>query len=128
MNNAMDTVRNTNLSVISAALTMYYNDKWMYPKELNKLVPNYLLSIPEDPQWQYKLYFYRSLMKNWASQWWAILWAQMENTSKCNINAYSENDLDKIIKENNNEIINIKKNIMKKNESYHKWCYYVLIN
>jgi len=93
---ARDTARKANLSQISTALEMYFNDNGTYPNgkcasDLKaSLVPNYLSSIPTDPQknritywtkstgctkWSYA---YTALYRNGAASWGSVLIANVE--------------------------------------------------
>ena len=127
-----DIVRKADLSKISIALTMYFNDHGVYPNWSNtidiekKLVPLYMSVIPKDPKTN-KWYFYKNMYKQWAKDAWAILAVKMEDPKDCNVNIYSSKDLNKIIKENNDEITYVEKYLIKK-WNYKKWCYYVVIN
>ena len=100
---ARDTARKANLSQISTALEMYFNDYGEYPagvnctKDLNSaLVPKYMNAIPSDPQQGRKTYYaadlskycwswsyaYRVLTKNGAENWWAAVIANVEAEGK----------------------------------------------
>ncbi len=137
-----DTEIKANLSMISTALEMYFNDEGEYPEWdiyslKEKLVPTYLQDWPID-----NIYFYAPFNKeSWSSDEdgggfisesnnnWYILWAQMENPDDCNIKAYSKRELEKLIKDN--DTIKIRKLLHAGNhfkDEFKKWCYYVLAN
>ncbi len=69
---ARDTARKANLSQLSTALEMYFNDKGIYPGGTctadlkHSLVPQYLSSIPTDPQLWRITYWTK---KGWCTQW-----------------------------------------------------------
>jgi len=93
---ARDTARKANLSQISTALEMYFNDKGTYPngtcvEDIKKeIVPRYMSALPRDPQnWRITygtkndgckdwIYGYTPLTKNGASSGWAVLVANIE--------------------------------------------------
>ena len=97
---ARDTARKANLSQISTALEMYFNDNGTYPwwdcvSDIRKyLVPSYMNSIPTDPQkWRIVygtkvgwcpggVYWYSDLTKNGATSWWSVLVANIEAFGK----------------------------------------------
>ncbi len=127
---AMDIAREANLSSISTALTMYFNDQWEYPKKLeNSLVPTYLMSLPIDPQ-THKWYFYRSVYCKWAKNAWFVLAAKMSNPHDCNMNVYSAKKLWKLIDRLNKKgdtCTDIEKMIQTNsgNHNFKKGCYYI---
>ena len=93
---ARDTARKANLSTLSTALQMYFNDEWTYPTGAcvsdisSKLVPTYISSIPTDPQKKRKTfgtetngctnwnYAYSSLYRKWWKDAGAVLIANTE--------------------------------------------------
>jgi len=95
---ARDTARKANLSQISTALEMYFNDNGSYPDAVctqwpifkKALVPTYMNDIPRDPQKQRITYgtrdwwcgngqyAYRGLYRNWAKLGWCVLIANVE--------------------------------------------------
>ena len=97
---ARDTARKANLSQISTALEMYFNDIGKYPTWdcmsdiRTKLVPNYMNSIPTDPQkWRIAygtkagwcggwIYAYSALTKNGAEQGGSVIVANIEAFGK----------------------------------------------
>jgi len=53
----------------------------------------------------------------------------MEIGKDCNLNVYSEKELENFVKKNNYELSNIKKVIDNEKESnFRLWCYYVITN
>ena len=127
---AMDIAREANLSDISTALTMYFNDQWEYPKKLeNSLAPTYLMSLPIDPQ-THKWYFYRSVYCKWSKNAWFVLAAKMSNPYDCNMNVYSAEKLWKLIDKLNKKgdtCTDIEKMIQTNsgNHNFKKGCYYI---
>jgi len=127
---ARDVVRYVNLSQISTALEMYYNDKWQFPewKSIydieNKIYSMYMSIVPTDPNW--KPYFYSSLSYNGNKDQWYILWAQMETSRYCNISAKSKSDLENILKNNNYEFKKVEK-LISTQKTYKAPCYYVVV-
>jgi len=99
---ARDVARKANLSTISSALEMEFNDQWIYPTwscmndsgVKSALVPTYINTIPSDPQkgrlvyWTKKnwcdrwVYAYSNLTKDWADHWWSVLVANLERVWK----------------------------------------------
>ena len=93
---ARDTARKANLSTISTALLMRFNDEGDYPTWdcmsdiTKKIVPNYLSSIPKDPQksritsWTNSnwcsgwVYAYSNIKKYGAAQWGSVVVANIE--------------------------------------------------
>ena len=93
---ARDTARKANLSQISTALEMYFNDNGIYPSGKcandlkSELVPQYLSSIPTDPQKSRVTYGtanggckngnygYAVLYRNGAESWGSVLVANVE--------------------------------------------------
>jgi len=93
---ARDTARKANLSQISTALEMYYNDNGIYPNAkcasdlVGKLTPQYMNAIPRDPQksrvtyWTLQSgcgtwsYAYTPLYNNGSQSGWAVLIANVE--------------------------------------------------
>jgi len=79
---ARDTARKANLSQISTALEMYFNDNGEYPswihctKDLTSaLVPKYMNAIPSDPQQNRKTYYAADLSKycgSWSYAYGAL--------------------------------------------------------
>ena len=97
---ARDTARKANISQISTALEMYFNDNGYYPNgqcvsDLKQaLVPQYMSDLPTDPQkgriaygtkaggcegW---VYGYAPLYKNGAQSGWSVLLANVEAEGK----------------------------------------------
>ena len=82
---ARDTARKANLSQISTALEMYFNDYGTYPtgkcwNELAaSLVPQYMNDIPRDPQKWRKTYWTTT---NWCSSWNYAYTAMYKNGSQ----------------------------------------------
>ena len=93
---ARDVARKANLSTISTALEMYFNDQGIYPTGycINdiapKLVPTYVSSLPTDPQkeriaywtkpgwcknWEYG---YTAMMRKWGVDAWSVIVANTE--------------------------------------------------
>jgi len=93
---ARDTARKANLSTISTALQMYYNDNWKYPvgpcinDAAKALVPTYISDMPSDPQkWRTAFgtkagwctgwtYAYASMYRKWWKDAGALLLANVE--------------------------------------------------
>ena len=130
---AIDVARKANLSTVSTALTMYFNDQWEYPKSLwNALTPDYLMDIPTDPQ-THKWYYYRPISCKWTKNAWFILATKMSNPSDCNVDIYSTKELWKLINkfENNWDTCTqidkiIQTDLSKSN--FKKGCYYIQDN
>ena len=123
---AIDVARKANLSQLSTALTMYFNDQWEYPDSLWKLSPMYLMDLPKDPV-THKDYFYKAFDVNWRANAWFLLAAKMDNPKDCNTDIYSIQKLEQIIKKISNNLQE-KEKILNTNGKYHKWCYYVMIS
>jgi len=93
---ARDTARKANLTTISTALEMYFNDNGSYPtwqcvSDLwPKLVPTYVSDLPSDPQkWRIAfwtkdgwcsgwVYSYSPLYRKWSKNGWSVLVANIE--------------------------------------------------
>jgi len=126
----LDMAKRLRLHEISIALTMYFNNYGMYPISLNKLAPTYISKVPTNPI-NNKQFFYKLLDKNGFAKGWAIIWVKMGDVKNCNINVYSEQELNKIIKQNNNDSIKLYQYLIKlkqDNTKFNKWCYYIRLN
>ncbi len=126
----IDLIKKVKLKQISTALEMYFNDYWRYPSSLDKLVPTYLSKLPLNPE-NNKSFYYKLLRKTGATEAWSIIWAKMWDPKDCNVNVYSEQELEKVIKENDSDTYFLRPyldKIKKNNIKFSKWCYYVILN
>lgn len=109
---ANDVARKADLNQVATALITYQLDTWKFPTTgatidfiENELVAWWMTSIPRDPwnsnlfswinmtsktAWQYA---YTTIEKNWISNWWFVLMAQMESYWQSNYIVCNEYDI-----------------------------------
>ena len=97
---ARDTARKANLTTVSTALEMYFNDEGSYPtwscvsNISSKLVPTYVSELPSDPQkWRIAFwtkagwctgwdYAYSAMSRKWSRNAWSVIVANTEAQGK----------------------------------------------
>ncbi len=67
-----DTKRKADIEQLNSAIRAYYSKNEIYPQSLSKLVPQYIVSIPKDPETQTE-YSYRVSIDFKNFEVWAIL-------------------------------------------------------
>jgi len=72
-----DIQRKQDIEQLNSAISLYYSKNQIYPQSLSKLVPQYIASIPKDPETQTE-YSYRVSIDFKNFEVWAVLDTQQE--------------------------------------------------